>query len=247
MGSISMDQQINDRGNDRLARLAKIYSEIWHWCKRYDSEVVLRKEKAIDPNSKLFIVGESNAKDQVRLTGVNWFNENGTIGAAGSNLEQILECIGYTIKPPRRVKFGNVGVEPCTDGRHTVYTTDICPCHPHNGADLREETKDALDRKFLRREIEIVRPNIILLLGSKSFKAFFKHVLGKDIPMSISHYFANLAPDTVGGLEKYMDAIIVPFYHPSPANGYFTSWQKENSPLSQTPQIKALQRIVTSS
>jgi uracil-DNA glycosylase len=248
MGSISMDQRINDRGNDRLARLAKIYSEIWHWGKRYDSGVVLRKEEAIDPKSTLFIVGESNAKDQVRKTGVNWFNEEGKIGAAGCKLEEILECIGYTIKPHHRVMIGNVWVKARPDKRHTAYTTDICPCYPKadNSSGLRKMIEEAIDLNFLSQEIEIVQPKIILLLGDKSFRAFFKHVLKKDIPGSISHYFANLAPGAVGGLEKYMDAIVVPFYHPSPANGRFMSWWKVwNSRLLEAPQIRALQRIVS--
>jgi uracil-DNA glycosylase len=243
MGSISMDQRINDRGNDRLARLAKIYSEIEKWGRSQgDSQVALRKTEAINPNSKLFIIGESYAKDQVHLTGVNWFNKSGEIGRAGCKLEKILNCLGYTVKPPRPVKIENVWVNPCTEGRHTVYTTDICPCYPHDG----KKIKDALNNGFLCQEIEIVQPKIILLLGKKSFRTFFKHVLKKDIPGSISHYFANLAPGAVGGLEKYMDAIVVPFYHPSPANGRFMSWWKVWNPrLLEAPQIRALQRIVS--
>ena len=62
----------------RLAALAELYDEIWEWANtKYERHHVKRKVEAVDPDSRLFIVGEAYARNQVRLSGINWFDEQG--------------------------------------------------------------------------------------------------------------------------------------------------------------------------
>ena len=62
----------------RLATLDELYDEIWEWANtKYDRHFVKRKVEAVDPDSRLFIVREAYARNQVRLSGINWFDERG--------------------------------------------------------------------------------------------------------------------------------------------------------------------------
>ena len=46
----------------RLAKLAELYDEIWDWAHtNYDRHLVKRNIGAVDPTSRLFIVGEAHA------------------------------------------------------------------------------------------------------------------------------------------------------------------------------------------
>jgi hypothetical protein len=77
----------DDLRKTRLIALAELYGEIWVWARtKYDSAIAKRRIEAVDPDSRMFIVGEAHAEDQVRLTGINWFNAQGTLGAAGKYL-----------------------------------------------------------------------------------------------------------------------------------------------------------------
>ena len=77
----------DDSRDTRLEALAELYDDILDWAHiNYDRRIVKRKVEAVDPDSRLFIVGEAHAEDQVRLTGINWFNAQGELGAAGRYL-----------------------------------------------------------------------------------------------------------------------------------------------------------------
>lgn len=236
---------MSENNNNRLDKLSEIYYDIWKWGQGYEMDVALRKTEAIDPYSQIFIIGEAYARNQVHQTGINWFNKLGKIGPAGQNLEKILNFVEYSIRPPRRVSVGNYWVEPNTKQYQTAYTTDICPCFPGRNS-LPRMIKDALSHEFLVRELEALRPKVILLLGKRSYKAFFKHILKQEMNLKISESFVKLSPQTVNQLNEYMGAIVVPFYHPSPQNAHLTSWLAKKTPLSDRPQIQALRMIVNS-
>jgi hypothetical protein len=51
----------------RCAQLADLYEDIWEWGRtKYGVAAVKKKVDAVDPNSRLFLVGEAYAKRQVR-------------------------------------------------------------------------------------------------------------------------------------------------------------------------------------
>ncbi len=199
-----------------------------------------RKVEAVDPDSRLFIVGEAHAEDQVRLTGINWFNAQGELGAAGRYLDAILRCLGYTVHPPISVRLSRVVVWPKESALTTVYTTDVFPCHPSGGELTQTMVADALKQRFLAREFEILQPKVVLLLGSHSYNAFYRYLLRKTTVGKISEVFADLSPSTE--LAEYNGALVVPFLHPSPQSGIFSQWFKiTKSTLCEQPQVRAIE------
>jgi uracil-DNA glycosylase len=230
----------DDSRKTRLTPLAELYDVIWDWARtKYDSAIATRRIEAVDPDSRLFIVGEAHAEDQVRLTGVNWFNAQGTLGAAGKYLDTILRCLGYTVHPPTSVCLSHGSVWPKEDELTTVYTTDIFPCYPPDGELTSAMVADALKQGFLIREFEILRPKVVLLLGKHSYTAFYTHLLRTATVGKISKEFELLSPSTE--LREYRGALVVPFLHPSPQSGTFSHWYKNSRPsLCAQPQIQAI-------
>jgi uracil-DNA glycosylase len=229
----------------RCARLVDLYEDIWEWGRtKYDDTVIKKKVDAVDPNSRLFLVGEAYAKRQVRLTGINWFDQKGDLGPAGSNLQLVLGCLGYTVRPPVPVRIQDGWVRPRENGLSTAYTTDIFPCHPPSGgAPSGGEIADALKQGFLLRELELLQPKVILLLGDKGYRAFYKNVLQRKVKESISDAFKGLGSRS--RFEVYRGATVIPFFHPSPANGHFIPWLNDvGDSLCETPQIKAIENVL---
>ncbi len=122
----------------------------------------------------------------------------------------------------------------------TAYTTDIFPCFPEGGRPPRpHELDDALTRRFLLREIELLRPKVVLLLGDKSYGAFFRHLLNRFLPEKLTDFFRELSPDTQ--LPHYSGAVVIPFLHPSGANPNFSGWVKEAGRLlCDQPQVRVI-------
>jgi len=225
----------------RLAALAELYDEIWDWAHtKYDRHLVKRKVEAIDPSSRLFIIGEAHAEGQVRLTGINWFDAWGTLGRSGENLDAILRYLRYTVYPPRPVHLQRGQTPPKYSELTTVYTTDVFPCYPPGGgAPTPTMVTDALKQRFLTRELEILQPRVILLLGKEGYTAFHTHLLGVPPRVNITTRFRALSPSTE--LYEYQGALVVPFLHPSPRSGAFLQWLKESRPtLYEQPQVQAL-------
>ena len=103
------------------------------------------------------------------------------VGAAGQLLENLLESIGFN--------------------REDVYITNMVKCRPPNNRDpLPEEIASC--KIYLERQIEMIDPSIIVLLGRHSFARFF--------PVE-SIRKARGKPRTLNGLKLF------PMYHPAAA------------------------------
>ena len=112
----------------RLLQLEALYDEMRDWARaRYDASVVQRSVEALDLDCQLFIRSEAYARTQVRLTGVNWFDERGKIGQSGGYLDQILRCVGYTVYPPSELRLRLGKIRAREPNLRTVYTADIFP------------------------------------------------------------------------------------------------------------------------
>jgi uracil-DNA glycosylase family 4 len=173
--------------SQKVEQLKKIYQEI-HRCSKCrnfqkgsigdDPEKVQRKtiERSID--SEIFVVGQSLAEDQVRLSGVPYHyknDKNGKLSRGGKFLEDYFntDSIGYTLEPDK-------------PNRKYVYTTDLVQCFPGKRADGRghnKPTKQVIEtclNYWCIKELKIINPKVIILLGKLSAEAFFPYMMRKE-------------------------------------------------------------------
>jgi DNA polymerase len=155
---------------------------------RYDPEKVHRKTFGESLLSEIFIVAQSLAKDQVRLSGVPFHDSNLRLSKGGKYLERHFNTIGYTLVPGKGIK-------------KYVYTTDLVQCFPgrkHNGRGdnipNRKEIKNCIP--WFLKELSVIEPKVIMLLGASATKAFFGSVMGKNIHKLEDLYLKHNTFDT---------------------------------------------------
>jgi len=161
---------------------------------KHDSLKVRRKvlEGALD--SKIFIIAQSIAERTQRLSGLPYTYTNGQLSTTGKKLDKYLSLIGYTIIP--------------NNGRKLVYSSDIVHCYPgkKNNGDgdnkpTSQEIKNCYD--WLTKEIEIIKPKVLLLLGKVAAETFlslfckeeldnFELLLNKKFKIKINHLNLNI-------------------------------------------------------
>jgi DNA polymerase len=113
------------------------------------------------------------------------FNEDRTgrpfVGAAGKFLDQLLAAAGLS--------------------RQTVYIGNIIKCRPPNNRDPLPAEIEAC-RKWIDRQIELIKPDVIVTLG--------RYSMNKFIPgASISR---------IHGVPRVIDGVtVVPMFHPAAA------------------------------
>ncbi|WP_448584633.1 uracil-DNA glycosylase [Thermocrinis sp.] len=105
-----------------------------------------------DPNSPVVFVGEAPGEEEDKL-------KRPFVGRAGQYLNSKLEEIGLK--------------------RERVYITNVVKSRPPgNRAPTKEEMASCLP--YLRKEIEIIKPKLIVCLGSTAMKG----ILGKEYPIT---------------------------------------------------------------
>ena len=215
--------------NNRKARLGQIYRDIERWAQ--DRSSVPRNVAAIDPAAKLTIVGEAIGPKTLRLSGVPFFNPRGKLGQTGTNLERLVSQLGFTLYPSRDVRLPKAILKSAAEAtKKPVYCTDICPVFPgyartrEGRRSIRRPSstliRSALEKRFLERELDIVKPRVILLLGTHAYRHFHRHFMGKEPPKLSS---------LLRGIKNckfpiYKGAVVIPCFHPSPGNPTFTRW-----------------------
>jgi len=133
-------------------------------------------------------------------------------------------------------------------GRRTVYCTDLYPAFPgyeilrnHHKCIRRPsqaQVRSAIDRGFLRAELDIVKPRAILLLGAETYAQFYRYMLQITASPGLEAIVARIQNVD---LPSYKGAVVVPFFHPSPANPKFLRWFKRwGSRLHDSPLIQRL-------
>lgn len=146
--------------------------------------------KGDDKVKQPHVFGRGNASAKIMVVGQNpGYNETiqgkPFVGAAGKNFDEFLCDV--------------LGLE-----RKHIYITNTVKCYsPKNRAPYWDEI-DAC-RHFLKREIEIVRPKVVLALGNYALQ-----YLTKTTGMSKCH-----------GQMKWSEEFnvhVFPLYHPSPMN-----------------------------
>ncbi len=163
--------------------LTSIDFEIYN-CQRYlDLVEKFPNSKTVFTGGKsdIVILGEAPANNGWRKSGVAWYDINHKLLPSGAILQKLLEKINLTIED--------------------IYFIETIKCYPKNHKYLKKCSSNC--KQFLMRQLEIIKPKIVLCLGDAATKTIldikykkFSEVVGKEFD--------------IGEME------IIPIYHPSP-------------------------------
>lgn len=166
----------------KLEELKQLYERIHQCTKCYefsscnikpDSKKVQRVLVPGTLCSKVFLVGQALGGKTQRLSGIPYTKPNEELSPAGKRLEKHLQKISYCMP-----HLGN-------DGRQMVYSLDIVQCYPGlkppGGRDGKPTAQAiATCLPWLVSEIEIMRPQIIVLLGKLAAQVFLRRYCRQD-------------------------------------------------------------------
>jgi len=143
---------------------------------------------------KKSVFGEGFADAEIMLIGLGpGYHENDAgrpfVGAAGKLLNEFLELAGLK--------------------RDDVYITNIMKCYLPNNKATEEEIRTCT--LFLNKQIEIIKPKIIVLLGTVATKYIFNRF---GLPYNSMHV---LHGNTYAVSTLFLQTTIIPMYHPSAA------------------------------
>ncbi len=133
-------------------------------------------------DAEIVFIGEAPGKNE-DLQGLPF------VGAAGKFLNEMLESVGLS--------------------RADIYITNIVKYRPPNNRDPLPEEKQAFF-PFLLRQIAVIQPKVIVLLGRHSMSAFLP-----DLQISKVHGHAYRRKLLIDGKEQAV--VFVPLYHPAAA------------------------------
>ncbi len=208
---------------NKREKLKSIFDEIYtlNICGK-DPLKVHRDISKTNINSRVMVIAEAMAPEQVRLSGVNYFFKDGTIGNTGKSLENFLNKFGYTVYPEKP---------------NCVYHTEIVHGFPgyeiKNGKKYirrpaKKEIQLSIESGILQKEIEIVQPKLILLMGNTAYQSFYTYFLGIKPENNLTKEIGEISNTKV--FKRYMDIPIIPIQHSSGANPRF-SQMLENKKL----------------
>lgn len=149
-------------------------------------EVTVCTNCALHHSRKKAVPGEGPAHAEIMFIGEGpGFHENEQgrpfVGAAGKFLDQLLEQAGVT--------------------RADVFITNVVKCRPPENRDPLPEELSACNA-YLERQIEAIRPSIIVTLGRFSMNKFFP-----GAKISAVH----------GQMRKVGDRYVIAMFHPAAA------------------------------
>ena len=191
-------------------KLANIYNDIYHChiCPKMDPFKEKRNLSAVSQKTKVFIISQALAEKQLRISGVNFFTSDGILGSTGKQLEKFLNTFNQTVFPPNDIILKNGSVINQGDlNKISVYNTEITQCFPGKVAkgDRKPEPieiKNCLDKNFLFREIQIIKPKLLLLMGRLSIVTFYKYILRENVNTSTNEMIDDIVRK--GIIPKYV-------------------------------------------
>lgn len=126
-----------------------------------------------NPHAELMFVGEAPGRDE-DLEGEPF------VGRAGELLTKIIQAMGFA--------------------RHEVYIANVLKCRPpENRVPLPDEVTNC--RPYLLKQIEIIKPKVIVVLGATAMKA----LLAVEVPISKMR----------GNWYTFHDIPLMPTFHPA--------------------------------
>ena len=219
-------------GCDQLRRLYRDIQNC-HVCPRMDGEKALRNVDGVNAQSDVFIISQTLAANQLRKSGINFFQADGRLGNTGKALEAFLTSFGRTVYPQQAATtLSGATIPRCKVGYVTAYNTEIAQCYPGKNADDRgdrapsnQELQRCVGSGLLAKELELIRPRLLLLMGKASRDTFFDYVLKAQYPISLTEHIQNVVQSgeipwfTVRDLSFH----VLPIQHASGANPRFHS------------------------
>jgi DNA polymerase len=160
---------------DTVAQLAAIREDIGD-CVRCKLCALGRKQIVFgvgNPNADLMFVGEAPGRDE-DIQGIPF------VGRSGQKLTQIIEAIGLT--------------------REDVYIANVIKCRPPENRNPEPDEVEQCE-PFLFRQVDIIRPKVIVTLGTFAAKS----LLRSTEPISRLR----------GRVYEYRGAKLVPTFHPA--------------------------------
>ncbi|MGC8924259.1 MAG: type-4 uracil-DNA glycosylase [Candidatus Micrarchaeia archaeon] len=136
------------------------------------------------PNAKVMFIGEAPGENE-DLQGRPF------VGRAGMLLNEMLEKVGIK--------------------RNEVYITNVVKCRPPNNRDPEEDEIRICTSLFLKHQIEIINPKVIVGLGRFSSKYLFDSY-GLEFPGISKVHGKAYKIDNL-----YHHLVIFPIYHPAAA------------------------------
>lgn len=204
-----------------------------HICPGMDLYKSQRIIQAVNLNSDIFIISQALAQKQLRLSGINFFDEKGNIGNTGKNLEKFLNTFKRTVYPNSH-KIKNKEFI-------SVYNTEITQCYPgKKGRNDRQpnaqEIHNCLGKRFLKDEINLIKPRILFLMGKISYETFFQFIIGTKPKDTLSKYIdetKDILTHTIGTETVH----IIPIQHASSANPRFNEMLKNRTLINKIINI----------
>jgi hypothetical protein len=220
-------------------KLYTIYQDIQncHLCSAMDREKSLRLLDAVSSHSDVFIISQALAENQLRKSGVNFFQADGSLGSTGASLEGFLNKFNRTVYPGQEVKISDTVTIPHSDPHYKpVYNTEIAQCYPGKNTAKKgdrkptgDEIQTCIRQGFLMQEITLIQPKLLLLMGKASRDSFFDYFLKAGYPQSLTSHLSeitragNIPECSLGNSSAY----VLPIQHASGLNPRFPSMMND--------------------
>jgi uracil-DNA glycosylase len=209
----------------RLRELRELYDEIHRWASRTDPQLVPRAVVEQSLAAEVVLVGQALAKDTQRLSGLPYTFPDGRPSGGGRELAAFLAQFGHSIVPSSPLRYAHsIDLVPMFPGRKTTGSGDKKP--------TRREIADC--RPWIERELAIIQPRVVVLLGGLPASAFLEHYAGVSVGR-LGEVAGRAFDVSVEGLSF----AACPIYHPSGA------WQfPGKAPAAARAAVQAIRQLL---
>ena len=193
-----------------------LYDEIHRCrkCQKMDKIKALRKIEFVNTKADVFVISQSLARDTLRKSGINFVLENGNLGRTGNNLEKFLKKFDRTVYPKKD---------------NTIYNSEVTQCYPgkavKGNGDRKPSSEEIFNcQSFFLRELQLIKPKLILLMGKTSRDCFYGYFLkGISFPKSLTEHINQILQRGVDHFESDgIKSAIIPIQHASGMNPHYS-------------------------
>ncbi len=209
---------LNKHTSDKKRLLNRLYKKI-HACIKcdlHDDLKVLRNINCTNVNADVFVISQAPSRNAIRFSGINFHKKDGSLCATGKALERFLNKMGRT------VQFGS----------NCVYNTELVQCYPgsaRKGDKLPPQYAVKKCHHFLIKEIQIIKPKLIFLMGKKSWEAFYNNAAIEKSTKNFS--------DSVGEITDYEGIPLIPIQHASTLNPRFAQMLNDDKLIKKINKV----------